>query len=59
LHEEPFNLAPALPQIYNSVLQLEDPEEMGGHKELLNEGQPSGVAMFLLTWILTYSVAHA
>ncbi|KAJ9517487.1 hypothetical protein QJQ45_024940, partial [Haematococcus lacustris] len=40
--------------IYNSILQL-DPEEFGGHAELLNEGQMPALGAFLLSWILTYN----
>ncbi|GFH30814.1 hypothetical protein HaLaN_29736 [Haematococcus lacustris] len=36
--------------IYNSILQL-DPEEFGGHAELLNEGQMPALGAFFSSWI--------
>ncbi|MBA0658297.1 hypothetical protein Gotur_030476 [Gossypium turneri] len=35
-----------------------DEEEFGGHAALLQEGLFASMTLFLLAWILVYSLAH-
>ncbi|KAL6577220.1 hypothetical protein OROMI_011496 [Orobanche minor] len=42
---------------YALVLKV-DEEEFGGHGALLQEGLFASVSLFLLAWILVYSLAH-
>ncbi|XP_073037640.1 uncharacterized protein [Primulina eburnea] len=42
---------------YAIVLKI-DEEEFGGHGALLQEGLFASVSLFLLAWILVYSLAH-
>ncbi|XP_061359397.1 uncharacterized protein LOC133303495 [Gastrolobium bilobum] len=43
---------------YYSVILKIDEEEFGGHGALLQEGLFASVTLFLLSWILVYSLAH-
>lgn len=40
---------------YTTVLKV-DPEDFGGHGALTQEALPPAISMFLLTWIVTYSL---
>lgn len=42
---------------YTLVLKI-DSEDFGGHGSLLQEGMFASVTLFLLSWILVYSVLH-
>ncbi|XP_072976738.1 uncharacterized protein [Typha angustifolia] len=42
---------------YTYVLKI-DEEEFGGHGALLQEGLFASFSLFLLSWILVYSLAH-
>ncbi|XP_051224532.1 uncharacterized protein [Lolium perenne] len=42
---------------YAYVLKI-DEEEFGGHGALLQEGMFASFTLFLLSWILVYSLAH-
>ncbi|GAB2274389.1 hypothetical protein Dimus_009155 [Dionaea muscipula] len=42
---------------YARILKI-DEEEFGGHGALLQEGLFASVTLFLLAWILVYSLAH-
>ncbi|XP_075492603.1 uncharacterized protein LOC142530667 [Primulina tabacum] len=42
---------------YSFVLKI-DEEDFGGHGSLLQEGLFASVCLFLLSWILVYSLAH-
>lgn len=42
---------------YKVVLKL-DEEDFGGHGTLLQEGMFTSVMLFLLSWILVYSLLH-
>lgn len=42
---------------YAMILKI-DEEEYGGHGALLQEGLFASVTLFLLAWILVYSLAH-
>lgn len=42
---------------YAMVLKI-DEEEFGGHAALLQEGLFASITLFLLAWILVYSLAH-
>ncbi|XP_022890763.1 uncharacterized protein C20orf24 homolog [Olea europaea var. sylvestris] len=42
---------------YSLILKI-DEEEFGGHGALLQEGLFASVSLFLLAWILAYSLAH-
>ncbi|GAA0154339.1 hypothetical protein Leryth_019236 [Lithospermum erythrorhizon] len=42
---------------YAMILKI-DEEEYGGHGALLQEGLFASVSLFLLAWILVYSLAH-
>lgn len=42
---------------YTTVMKIE-PEEFGGHATLTQEGMPPSISMFLLIWIITYSLLH-
>ncbi|XP_072997128.1 uncharacterized protein [Typha latifolia] len=42
---------------YTYVLKI-DEEEFGGHGTLLQEGLFASFSLFLLSWILVYSLAH-
>ncbi|KOM26198.1 hypothetical protein LR48_Vigan238s003100 [Vigna angularis] len=43
---------------YYAVILKVDEEEFGGHGALLQEGLFASVTLFLLSWILVYSLAH-
>ncbi|KAL3637179.1 hypothetical protein CASFOL_019478 [Castilleja foliolosa] len=43
---------------YYALLLKIDEEEFGGHQALLQEGLFASVSLFLLAWILVYSLAH-
>ncbi|KAK6935834.1 ER membrane protein complex subunit 6-like [Dillenia turbinata] len=42
---------------YAMILKI-DEEDFGGHKALLGEGLFTSFTLFLLSWILVYSLAH-
>jgi len=42
---------------YTTVLKV-DPEDFGGHGALTQEALPPALSMFLLTWIVTYSLVY-
>eukprot|EP00898_Chlorokybus_atmophyticus_P007697 jgi/Chlat1/7929/Chrsp68S00584 len=42
---------------YHSYLQV-DPDDYGGHFMLLTEGSLSGIPLFLVSWIVTYSLLN-
>ncbi|XP_012447661.1 uncharacterized protein LOC105770852 [Gossypium raimondii] len=42
---------------YAMILKI-DEEEFGGHAALLQEGLFASMTLFLLAWILVYSLAH-
>eukprot|EP00245_Coleochaete_scutata_P004547 TRINITY_DN17259_c0_g1_i1.p1 TRINITY_DN17259_c0_g1~~TRINITY_DN17259_c0_g1_i1.p1 ORF type:complete len:139 (-),score=22.82 TRINITY_DN17259_c0_g1_i1:364-780(-) len=42
---------------YGLLLKIDD-EEFGGHGTLLMEGFPISVGLFLLAWIVVYSLLH-
>ncbi|KAJ0987788.1 hypothetical protein J5N97_006144 [Dioscorea zingiberensis] len=42
---------------YAHILKIDD-EEFGGHGALLQEGLFASFSLFLLAWILVYSLAH-
>ncbi|KDO72834.1 hypothetical protein CISIN_1g0384791mg, partial [Citrus sinensis] len=42
---------------YAMVLKI-DEEDFGGHGALLQEGLFASTTLFLLVWILVYSLAH-
>ncbi|XVF46526.1 hypothetical protein PTKIN_Ptkin03bG0034100 [Pterospermum kingtungense] len=42
---------------YAMILKI-DEEEFGGHAALLQEGLFASITLFLLAWILVYSLAH-
>ena len=43
---------------YYAVMLKVDEEEFGGHGALLQEGLFASITLFLLSWILVYSLAH-
>ncbi|KAI9081899.1 hypothetical protein K1719_036161 [Acacia pycnantha] len=43
---------------YYAVILKVDEEEFGGHSALLQEGLFASITLFLLSWILVYSLAH-
>ncbi|XP_059626596.1 uncharacterized protein LOC132269427 [Cornus florida] len=43
---------------YYAVILKIDEEEFGGHGALLQEGLFASITLFLLAWILIYSLAH-
>jgi len=43
---------------YYAVVLKIDEEEFGGHGTLLQEGMFASITLFLLAWILVYSIAH-
>ncbi|KAI3926371.1 hypothetical protein MKX01_032559 [Papaver californicum] len=43
---------------YYSVILKVDEEEFGGHGALLQEGLFASITLFLLAWIIVYSLAH-
>ncbi|KAJ9146667.1 hypothetical protein P3X46_028903 [Hevea brasiliensis] len=43
---------------YYSIILKVDEEEYGGHGALLQEGLFASITLFLLSWILVYSLAH-
>ncbi|KAL2328758.1 hypothetical protein Fmac_022185 [Flemingia macrophylla] len=43
---------------YYAVILKIDEEEFGGHGALLQEGLFASITLFLLSWILVYSLAH-
>ncbi|KAK7262473.1 hypothetical protein RJT34_30046 [Clitoria ternatea] len=43
---------------YYAVIIKVDEEEFGGHGALLQEGLFASITLFLLSWILVYSLAH-
>ncbi|TKY67357.1 C20orf24-like protein [Spatholobus suberectus] len=43
---------------YYAVILKVDEEEFGGHGALLQEGLFASITLFLLSWILVYSLAH-
>nr|ACJ84168.1 unknown [Medicago truncatula] len=43
---------------YYSVILKVDEEEFGGHGALLQEGLFASTTLFLLSWILVYSLGH-
>ncbi|KAF9675356.1 hypothetical protein SADUNF_Sadunf09G0023700 [Salix dunnii] len=42
---------------YAMILKI-DEEDFGGHSTLLQEGLFASITLFLLSWILVYSLAH-
>lgn len=42
---------------YTSILKI-DPEEHGGHGAMSQEGLPPALSMFILVWIVTYSLVQ-
>lgn len=44
--------------VYYTLLLKVDEEEFGGHGALLQEGLFASFSLFLLVWILVYSLAH-
>eukprot|EP00252_Welwitschia_mirabilis_P024125 TRINITY_DN7036_c0_g1_i3.p1 TRINITY_DN7036_c0_g1~~TRINITY_DN7036_c0_g1_i3.p1 ORF type:complete len:128 (-),score=17.21 TRINITY_DN7036_c0_g1_i3:158-541(-) len=42
---------------YKFILKI-DEEEFGGHGALLQEGMFASLTLFLLSWIVVYSIAH-
>ncbi|KAL0537241.1 hypothetical protein IC582_026216 [Cucumis melo] len=43
---------------YYAMILKVDEEEFGGHGALLQEGLFASITLFLLAWILVYSLAH-
>ncbi|KAK9280498.1 hypothetical protein L1049_014190 [Liquidambar formosana] len=43
---------------YYAIILKVDEEDFGGHGALLQEGLFASVTLFLLAWILVYSLAH-
>ncbi|XP_077217358.1 uncharacterized protein LOC143851756 [Tasmannia lanceolata] len=43
---------------YYAIILKVDEEEFGGHGALLQEGLFASLTLFLLAWILVYSLAH-
>ncbi|KAJ4978296.1 hypothetical protein NE237_009076 [Protea cynaroides] len=43
---------------YYSIILKIDEEDFGGHGALLQEGLFASLSLFLLVWILVYSLAH-
>ncbi|KAF7805446.1 Rab5-interacting protein [Senna tora] len=43
---------------YYAVILKVDEEEFGGHGALLQEGLFASITLFLLSWVLVYSLAH-
>ncbi|XP_054812841.1 uncharacterized protein LOC129313609 [Prosopis cineraria] len=43
---------------YYAMILKVDEEEFGGHGALLQEGLFASITLFLLSWILVYSLAH-
>ncbi|KAL2557519.1 Rab5-interacting family protein [Forsythia ovata] len=43
---------------YYALILKVDEEDFGGHGALLQEGLFASVSLFLLAWILVYSLAH-
>ncbi|XP_012067020.2 respirasome Complex Assembly Factor 1 [Jatropha curcas] len=43
---------------YYSMILKVDEEEFGGHGALLQEGLFASFTLFLLSWVLVYSLAH-
>ncbi|XP_027347179.1 uncharacterized protein RAB5IF homolog isoform X2 [Abrus precatorius] len=43
---------------YYAIILKVDEEELGGHGALLQEGLFASITLFLLSWILVYSLAH-
>ncbi|XP_031487129.1 uncharacterized protein LOC116255447 [Nymphaea colorata] len=43
---------------YYALILKVDEEEFGGHGALLQEGLFASITLFLLVWILVYSLAH-
>ncbi|KAL2898955.1 Uncharacterized protein RDABS01_024039 [Bienertia sinuspersici] len=51
-------LSTAIVYGYYAVILKIDEEEYGGHGALLQEGLFASMTLFLLSWILVYSLAH-
>jgi hypothetical protein len=43
---------------YYAMILKVDEEDFGGHAALLQEGLFASLTLFLLAWILVYSLAH-
>ncbi|KAJ7947635.1 Rab5-interacting family protein [Quillaja saponaria] len=43
---------------YYAIILKVDEEDFGGHGALLQEGLFASITLFLLAWILVYSLAH-
>ncbi|XP_074295076.1 uncharacterized protein LOC141622947 [Silene latifolia] len=53
-----LGLSSAIAYAYYALILKVDEEEYGGHGALLQEGLFASITLFLLSWILVYSVAH-
>ncbi|KAK9126971.1 hypothetical protein Scep_015817 [Stephania cephalantha] len=51
-------LSSAIIYSYYAIILKVDEEEFGGHGALLQEGLFASLTLFLLVWILVYSLAH-
>ncbi|KAK9755244.1 hypothetical protein RND81_01G012300 [Saponaria officinalis] len=53
-----LGLSTAIIYAYYALILKVDEEELGGHGALLQEGLFASITLFLLSWILLYSLAH-
>ncbi|KAK9734805.1 hypothetical protein RND81_04G164400 [Saponaria officinalis] len=53
-----LGLSTAIVYAYYALILKVDEEEFGGHGALLQEGLFASITLFLLAWILVYSLAH-
>ncbi|KAK9154316.1 hypothetical protein Sjap_001796 [Stephania japonica] len=51
-------LSSAIIYSYYAIILKVDEEDFGGHGALLQEGLFASLTLFLLVWILVYSLAH-
>lgn len=51
-------LSTAIIYAYYAIVLKVDEEELGGHGALLQEGLFASISLFLLAWILVYSLGH-
>ncbi|GLJ04682.1 hypothetical protein SUGI_0001220 [Cryptomeria japonica] len=51
-------LSSGIVYVYYALVLKVDEEEFGGHGTLLQEGMFASITLFLLSWIMAYSLLH-
>eukprot|EP00244_Chara_vulgaris_P004823 TRINITY_DN1974_c0_g1_i1.p1 TRINITY_DN1974_c0_g1~~TRINITY_DN1974_c0_g1_i1.p1 ORF type:complete len:102 (-),score=2.91 TRINITY_DN1974_c0_g1_i1:821-1126(-) len=51
-------LSTAIVYVYYKIILRVDEEEFGGHGALLQEGMFASFSLFVVSWMLVYSVCH-